>query len=242
LAAIASVPVCEREWLRAHKTNIGATVALMEAVGHAQRAHQKKIPFIYASSAAVYGVNNDGRLSEDRMVKPFSAYGADKYACELHAAVGARNHNITSVGLRFFNVFGAGQDPSSPYSGVISIFMARLKQQQPLTIFGDGTAARDYIPVEKIVEGIMASLALARAQPEAQSHVFNLCTGQATTAKELADMLSTISGQNSAIDFAPPRAGDVPRSVGDPSAMASVLGVNPAIDLRAALSALWKTV
>ncbi|MGH7152360.1 MAG: NAD-dependent epimerase/dehydratase family protein, partial [Acetobacteraceae bacterium] len=115
LAAIASVARGIDDWLGTHCTNLTGTITVFDAV----RRHP--VPVIYASSAAVYGDCPAQPLTERAPTAPLSAYGADKLGCELHARVARQVHGITTVGLRFFNVYGPRQDPDSPYSGVISI-------------------------------------------------------------------------------------------------------------------------
>ena len=130
LAAIASVERGVRDWLGTHRVNASGMVTLLDALR--ARADRGRVPVVYASSAAVYGDCQDLPLDEDAPTRPLSAYGADKLGCELHARVGAHVHGIPSVGLRFFNVYGPRQDPASPYSGVISIFCARLRRGAPV--------------------------------------------------------------------------------------------------------------
>src|SRR3954453_23905851 len=134
LAAIASVEKGVTDWLGTHRTNLTGTIPLFDAI----RRQGSRIPVIYASSAAVYGDAAAVPTAESEPCVPLSAYGADKYACELHARVASHVHGIPTVGLRFFNVYGPRQDPRSPYSGVISIFCERIAGGQPVAIFGDG--------------------------------------------------------------------------------------------------------
>ena len=121
------------------------------------KSDHPKIPVVYASSAAVYGDCDRLPLREAEHVMPISAYGADKLACEQHARVAARIFGLHTVGLRFFNVFGPRQDPTSPYSGVISIFARRCLAGEPMRIFGDGGQSRDFIHVSDIVAALCAA-------------------------------------------------------------------------------------
>jgi UDP-glucose 4-epimerase len=130
---------CQDEWAASHDVNLGGTVRLFEAA-----RDSGNLPVIYASSAAAYGDLGAVRLSEDMAPAPISAYGADKYGCELQAVAGGRAFGLPTAGLRFFNVFGPGQDPASPYSGAVSVFADRLRQGR-LSMFRDGAQTRDYV-------------------------------------------------------------------------------------------------
>ena len=137
LAAIASVERAVREWLATHRVNLSATIGVFDAA----RA-VGPVPVVYASSAAVYGDQETLPIAEDAPKRPLSAYGADKLGCEQQALVAGHVHQVPTMGLRFFNVFGPRQDPKSPYSGVISIFCDRLSAGQPVQVFGDGGRSR----------------------------------------------------------------------------------------------------
>ena len=129
LAAIASVEKGVQDWLGTHNANLTGTINLFNAVRGLPNA--RDVPVIYASSAAVYGDCPVLPITEDVPKTPLSAYGADKYGCELHGLVATHVFGIPTVGLRFFNVYGPRQDPKSPYSGVISIFSDRLRRHVP---------------------------------------------------------------------------------------------------------------
>lgn len=225
LAAIASVERGVREWLATHRVNLSGTIAVFDAA----RA-QGGVPVVYASSAAVYGDQKTLPIAEDAPKAPLSAYGADKLGCEQHALVAGHVHGVPSMGLRFFNVFGPRQDPKSPYSGVISIFCDRLAAGLPVKIFGDGGQTRDFIFVADVVAGLLA--AMAAASPAAP--VANLCTGQATSVRELARLIADLTGAADAPEPAPPRAGEIRHSVGD-AARAQALGLASPVPLRTGL-------
>jgi UDP-glucose 4-epimerase len=177
-------------------------------------------PVVYASTAAVYGDSGNLPVSEQRVVTPLSAYGADKYACELHARVAAAVHGIPTIGLRFFNLYGPRQDRRSPYSGVIAIFADRLASAEPLEIFGDGQQVRDFTYVGDAVS------ALCRALPAASlsAPVINVCTGRGTTIRSLAETMAALYGTELLINYRPARLGEVRVSVGDPYYAAATLG------------------
>ncbi|WP_369412660.1 NAD-dependent epimerase/dehydratase family protein [Neoroseomonas alba] len=209
LAAIASVERGVREWRETHRVNLSSFIAVLDAARAAGG-----VPVVYASSAAVYGSNANLPLAESVATQPLSAYGADKLGCELHARVASVVHGVPTLGLRFFNVYGARQDPASPYSGVISIFADRLLRREPISIFGDGLQSRDFIHVSSVVAALRAAMGAASiAAP-----VFNVCSGHATTVLDLAATLSDACGVKPEIRHLPPRAGEVRHSLGDPRA------------------------
>lgn len=227
LAAIASVQVCTNDWLRAHRTNLTGTVTILDA------ARKNKTPVIYASSAAVYGDNPELPLSERSATKPFSAYGLDKLSCEHNAAIAWQYHGVPSVGLRFFNVYGPRQDALSPYSGVISKFAANAKDERPLIIFGDGEQTRDFIYVGDIVELIVAALPHKEG-----AAVYNGCTGQATSLKQLAAAIGDTLGRTLTLYHEPARAGDIRHSLGDAKLATSDLRFQAKTSLRDGLKKL----
>lgn len=222
LAAIASVERGVTDWLGTHRTNLTGTITLFDAI-----RRRGAVPVVYASSAAVYG---DGAvpIGEDTDRRPLSAYGADKYACELHARVAGHVHAIPSTGLRFFNVYGPRQDPRSPYSGVISIFCQRITQGQPVDIFGDGQQTRDFICVDDVVAALLAGQ--QRAGTDAP--VFNVCTGRATSVLELAQTIARLAGRQVEIRHRPPRSGEIRHSTGQPDRARAGLGLGETILLQ----------
>lgn len=231
LAAIASVQKCNEDWAESHSVNITGTIRVLEAARDGGR-----VPVVYASSAAIYGDNPNVPLSADETAAPLTAYGVDKYASELHAGVAGRIHGVPTFGLRFFNVFGPRQDPSSPYSGVISIFASRIARGQPVRIHGDGGQVRDFVFVADVVAHILAALDGA----DTAAPVANVCTGTATTVLELAETLKRMTGSASEIGFGPARVGDIRRSIGDPSAATDRLGVSAWTTLESGLAMLLR--
>jgi len=231
LAAIASVARCTADWREAHRTNLGGTVTVLEAAREAGR-----MPVVYASSAAVYGDVGGARAREDIPPHPLSAYGADKLGAELHGRVAFSVHATPTLGLRFFNVYGPRQDPSSPYSGVISIFSRLVQQRKSLTIDGDGLQTRDFICVDDVVAHLLAGMDRLQRHPSAE--VLNVCTGIGTTVRELADILGDLVGWRPEIGFLPARVGDIRASLGDPTRARAALATPPAVKLRAGLEKL----
>lgn len=232
LAAIASVERSRKEWAQTHAVNLGGMVKMLEAIARTSR----KIPVVYASSAAIYGDNPELPLKEEATPCPQTAYGADKLGCELHAKVASGVHGIPTLGLRFFNVYGPRQDPSSPYSGVISIFARNIPTGRPVIVYGDGGQTRDFIYVGDVVSALCS--AMTALEEGRGSGVCNVCTGRQTSLLALIAAIESVSGRKAEIGFAPPRAGDIRASLGDASQLASLLGVRADTLLEAGLKAI----
>eukprot|EP00933_Yihiella_yeosuensis_P083836 TRINITY_DN9811_c0_g1_i1.p1 TRINITY_DN9811_c0_g1~~TRINITY_DN9811_c0_g1_i1.p1 ORF type:complete len:312 (-),score=48.81 TRINITY_DN9811_c0_g1_i1:105-1040(-) len=220
LAAVASVQKSNEDWLGTHRANLTATITIFE-VARTASASGGPIPVIYASSAAVFGANQDCPQSEDSATIPLTAYGADKLACELHARVAAHVHKVNSCGFRFFNVYGARQDPSSPYSGVIAIFASRLATGKGITVFGDGQQCRDFVYVKDVVKFLMAAMF---DSPPNGSEVYCICTGRTTTLLELAGALGKVIGAEAQISHGEERVGDIRTSFGNPTKLKAKFG------------------
>ena len=235
LAAIASVTRSVEEWPLTHRINQSGTVEIFD------RAAALDIPVVYASSAAVYGDNTSLPLLELAVTDPLSPYGLDKLACEWQAKVGEQVKELKSIGLRFFNVYGPRQDPKSPYSGVISIFADRLKQAQPIGIFGDGSQTRDFIYVADVVAALSASMRKLQAG-EVIRLVSNVCTGSRVTVNELAALLSEVSGISAEIKHYEKREGDILHSCGDATIFNEQLDTMAEVSLKEGLEALWKNL
>ncbi|NCF83738.1 MAG: NAD-dependent epimerase/dehydratase family protein [Proteobacteria bacterium] len=211
LAAIASVERSNEDWLGTHRVNLTGTIGVFDAAREARSTGP--VPVVYISSAAVYGDNASVPLQESTATRPLTAYGADKLATELHARIATFVHSVPTIGFRLFNVYGPRQDPSSPYSGVISIFVDRIFNARPIDIYGDGTQVRDFVYVEDVVSFLIAGM----RKPGSQAQVYNVCRGKATSIRELADVLFAVCGRNVEVKFRPDRAGDIRTSIGDPA-------------------------
>lgn len=229
LAAIASVNRCHDDWLGSHAVNLGGCIAVLDA---ARLGRPGAIPVVFASSAAVYGDCPAVPLAETDAAQPINAYGADKLGCELHGQVATRVFDIPTIGLRLFNVYGPRQDPSSPYSGVISIFVDRLRNREPIDIYGDGEQVRDFIFVDDVVNAFVAAMSTRQASFER----FNVCTGNGTTIRELADAIGEIFGVIPAIRFHHARLGDIRLSIGNPARAKASLGWTAKNSLRHGLA------
>jgi UDP-glucose 4-epimerase len=228
LAAIASVERCSQDWAGTHAVNLGGTIRVLEA------ARARRIPVVYASSAAVYGDQPTLPIGETAPPRPLSAYGADKLGSELHARVGGAVHGVATCGLRFFNVFGPRQDPRSPYSGVISIFSAAIAEGRPVIIHGDGHQTRDFIYVADVVAALLA--ALDRAAPSAP--VFNVCTGRPTRVLDLVAAIAAACGTEARVVHGAARPGEIRHSLGDPTAAREALRLSEPVSLESGLAAV----
>jgi UDP-glucose 4-epimerase len=179
LAAQPSVPLSITDFKNSSTTN------LLSAINIIDYCSQNKIPLVYASSSAVYGELELGNDEVDS-VDLLSPYATDKFVMELYAGVAHKLYKLSSIGLRFFNVYGPRQDPSSPYSGVISIFVDRLLMKKGITING-GHQTRDFIYVDDVVKSIYQSLNLTIENKMCEQ--VNVLTGASISIDKLADML-----------------------------------------------------
>lgn len=232
LAAVASVQKSNEDWIGTHQTNAMGTVVVMDAARVAKAG--QPVPVIYASSAAVYGAGADHALRETDATVPLTAYGADKLSNEVQARTAGIVHGLPTCGLRFFNVYGPRQDPNSPYSGVISIFAERIAAGREIQVFGDGDQTRDFIHVSDIVAHLMA----AWRQADRTAPVFNACTGTASALKDLIREIAVCADRRPRIRMSDPRPGDIPHSVGDPSAARAGLNVTANTSLQDGLRSI----
>ncbi|MDL2275604.1 SDR family oxidoreductase [Desulfosarcina sp. OttesenSCG-928-G10] len=187
---------------------------------------------VVASSSAVYGDSPDLPKTEAMPPCPLSPYAVQKLAGEYYAAVFGALYGLETVFLRYFNVYGPRQDPSSPYSGVISIFMSRAVSNQGPTIYGDGGQTRDFVYVKDVVRANL----LAATRNAAAGRVFNVGTGTAIRILDLWDMIRELSAATAEPIFAPPRSGDIRESCSDIHALANDLDFRPAVPLRQGLA------
>ncbi|MBK9032739.1 MAG: NAD-dependent epimerase/dehydratase family protein [Myxococcales bacterium] len=188
---------------------------------------------VFASSAAVYGDTALVPVPEDAPCRPLSPYGVDKLASELMMRAYASTHGLASTPLRFFNVYGPRQDPSSPYSGVISIFADRARAGRPITIFGDGAQTRDFVYVGDVARAIVT----AAMTDGGDGSAMNVGTGRETTVRELAETVVGLAGTGVTITHAPARAGEIVRSLAQVTRATAALGVTAEVTLRDGLAA-----
>ncbi|MGB8337786.1 MAG: NAD-dependent epimerase/dehydratase family protein [Burkholderiales bacterium] len=233
LAAVVSVPLSIEKPAECSRTNALGTVNVFEA------ARKTKVPrVVYASSAAIYGDNPNLPLSEAEIPAPLSPYGLDKWYGENVAHMYSRLHGVASAGMRFFNVYGPRQDPKSPYSGVISIFMEAARQEKELTIFGNGEQSRDFIYVKDVV----TAMQLAMSNPSIRAEVFNVASGTAITLNQLVETMGTSLHKSIRKKYLPPRAGDIVKSTADISRIRSVLGFSTRYSLADGLKATFESL
>jgi UDP-glucose 4-epimerase len=233
LAAVASVQASMDDPVRTHQVNFDGTLTLLEA----SRRHGVK-RFIYACSAAVYGDTVNIPVSEDTAPKPLSPYAIDKLSGENYLLHYHRAYGMAATSLRFFNVYGPRQDPSSPYSGVISIFVECLMRNQPVTIYGDGMQTRDFVYVADLAN----LLARAAHGMEGNGGVFNVGTGKRHSLLQLLTHLEKISGKKIERLHQPVRSGDIQHSCADVSRLTSTFGGSLAMPFEQGLKKLLQSL
>ena len=182
--------------------------------------------FIFAASSSAYGDTVDLPKHEDMLPHPLSPYAAGKLASEHYVRVYAQTMGLDGVSLRYFNIFGPRQDPSSPYSGVISILINMMSRGERPTIYGDGSQTRDFTFV---VNAVAANLAAMHHPDALGGDVFNVGSGQSIRLLDLVAALNAIFGQHLEPDFQPPRAGDVRDSLASLERIGHVLGYRPLV-------------
>ena len=215
LAAVVSVPVSVERPLFAHAVNATGTLNVLDA---ARRAGVRRVA--YASSAAVYGAIADLPAREEAPLVPSSPYGSQKRYNEEAARLATELYGLETVGLRYFNVYGPRQDPRSPYSGVLSIFIDRLLAGEPVAIHGDGMQTRDFVFVGDVARANVAALTGTGGSGLA----FNVGTGRETSVLDAYRAIAREAGREAEPSFTPARAGDIRHSVAAVSAIARELG------------------
>lgn len=207
-AAIPSVPKSIVDPLGSHRANLDGTVNVLVA---ARDAKVKRV--IYAASSSAYGDTPTLPKHEAMSPKPISPYAVAKLASEMYMVSFYHCYGLETVCLRYFNIFGPRQDPSSPYSGVLAKFtMQMLRGEQP-TIFGDGETSRDFTYIDNAVSANL----LACAAPTAQcaGRVFNCATGKRTTLNETFEAVKQLTGFKGTVEYGPEREGDIKHSLAD---------------------------
>ena len=227
-AAIPSVPRSVNDPLESNRVNIDATVNLLIA---ARESKVKRV--IYAASSSAYGDTPTLPKREDMTPDPISPYAVAKLASEYYMKSFWRCYGLETVSLRYFNIFGPRQDPTSPYSGVLAKFIAQmLKGEQP-TIFGDGTQSRDFTYVENVVNANL--LACKTPASEVAGRVFNVGTGRRIGLNETFRVLKKLIVFRGDVKYAPERAGEVKHSLADLSLAERHLGYEPTVDFEEGL-------
>lgn len=207
LAAVASVQASVDDPVATHRSNFIGTLNVCEAM----RTHGVK-RVLFSSSAAVYGQNGEGTaIGEDTPKAPLTPYASDKLASEYYLDFYRRQHGLEPAIFRFFNIYGLRQDPSSPYSGVISIFTERAARRLPISIFGDGEQTRDFLYVDDLVRLLMQALSATSVEEGA----VNVGLNQATTLLQLLQAIGGVLGGLPEITHLPARSGDIRHSRAD---------------------------
>lgn len=228
-AAFVSVPQSMEDPLPCFVINQHGTEILLEA---ARKADVKRV--VLASSAAVYGDLETMPLEEDFPLRPLSPYAVSKRVDELYAEMYTRSFGLDVVALRYFNVYGPRQRPDSMYAAAVPIFARRLLDGKPITIYGDGGQTRDLVYVGDVVRANL----LASEHPDAPGQVFNICTGDEIRVIDLVETLRRFFPESSPPEFAPPRAGDIYRSLGSPAKAEKILGFKAQSSLEDGLRAV----
>jgi nucleoside-diphosphate-sugar epimerase len=222
-AALASVPRSIANPTASNEVNVQGTLNLLQA------AHRHGIKrFVAASSSSVYGDSVQLPKVETMPTNPKSPYAVTKLTLELYMRVFSEIHGMTTVALRYFNVFGPRQDPNSQYSAVIPLFVKGLIQGQPPTINGDGEQSRDFTYITNVIQ---ANLKACEADVTG-FNVFNVACGGRFTLNQLYNTLAAAIGSKLPANYGPDRQGDVKHSMADISAISRVLGYNPDVSFE----------
>jgi UDP-glucose 4-epimerase len=226
-AALPSVPRSIQDPLTSNATNVIGTLNILLA---ARDEGVRRV--IAASSSSVYGANPTLPTHEDLPALPISPYATAKLASEGYCRSFGVGYGLETVALRYFNVFGARQDPTSQYAAVIPNFITAMLDNRPVTIFGDGEQSRDFTHIDNVVQANL----LALDAPDVSGKVFNVACGRKVTLNELVAELRELTGADAETIYAPPRPGDVPHSLADLSRARAHIGYEPEVDLREGLT------
>jgi len=225
-AAIPSVPRSVKDPLTSHRANVDATLQVLLA---ARDAKVKRV--VYAGSSSAYGNTAVLPKREDMKPQPLSPYALQKLVGEQYGQLFSKLYGLETVTIRYFNVFGPRQDPGSPYSGVISVFVKALTEGRAPTIYGDGKQTRDFTYVADVVQGVMLACHAANVSGE----VINVACGGRVSLLELLRSLQVILCQEAQPVFAEPRDGDVRDSQADIFKARQLLGFSPTVSFEEGL-------
>jgi UDP-glucose 4-epimerase len=227
-AAIPSVPKSVLDPVGSNRANVDGTVHLLIA---AKEASVKRV--VYAASSSAYGDTPTLPKHEEMIPNPVSPYAVAKLAGEYYMTSFYRCYGLETVCLRYFNIFGPRQDPSSPYSGVLAKFITQMLAGEAPTIFGDGTQSRDFTYIENVISANL--LAITAPASQAAGRVFNIATGRRVDLNESFQLLKKIIGFEGNVKYGAERAGDVKHSLADLSRAEKGLGYKPKVDFEAGL-------
>ena len=217
-AAIPSVPLSVADPIGTNGPNLNGTLQVLES---ARKAGVRRV--IYAASSAAYGDSPELPKTEVMLPSPISPYAVQKLAGEHYLASYARVFGLDTVSLRYFNIFGPRQDPTSQYSGVLARFISLMRKGETPTIFGDGTTSRDFTYIDNVVS---ANLLVARTNAAVAGKVFNVATGTRVSLLQAYEEIRRITGYEGTVDFQPERAGDIKHSLADISLAQSTFAYN----------------
>ncbi|MFN3483924.1 MAG: NAD-dependent epimerase/dehydratase family protein [Planctomycetota bacterium] len=226
LAALPSVPRSVERPLESHRATAQGTMAVLEA---SARVGVRRV--VFASSSSVYGDTPSLPKREDMPPRPLSPYAVAKLAGEFYARTFAALGKVETVCLRFFNVYGPGQDPDSPYAAVIPIFLRRAREGRPFPVYGDGLQTRDFTFVGDVVAGVLA----AGRVPGVSGRVYNIAAGRPISVRDLARAVARLFGVPDAVEPLPSRPGDIRDSWADVSAARRDLGFAARVALEEGL-------
>lgn len=227
-AALPSVPRSVRDPLTTNEVNVVGTLNILNA---GKEAGVRRI--VYASSSSIYGDLETLPKTEDMLPKPLSPYAVSKLAAEKYCQVFTRLYGLDTVCLRYFNVFGPRQDPTSQYSAVIPKFISIIAQGERPVVYGDGTQSRDFTYVSNVVQ---ANLLACAAEPAyAAGEVFNIAYGRRVTINELVRLINQLLGSSVEPSYAEPRLGDVRHSLANIGKARQYLGYAPEVDFATGL-------
>jgi len=227
-AAIPSVPRSVKDPATSNRANITATLNVLVA---SQQAGVKRV--VYAASSSAYGNTETLPKREDMPPNPLSPYALQKLVGEQYCQMFTRLYGLSTVSIRYFNVFGPRQDPGSPYSGVISLFASFLLDGRRPTIHGDGEQTRDFTYVANVVDAVLR----ACEAPNVDGEVINVAVGERISLNELLRVMNRLTGRQLQPTYQEPRAGDVHDSQADISKAAALLGYRPIVSLTDGLTA-----
>ncbi|MCA9177279.1 MAG: SDR family oxidoreductase [Planctomycetales bacterium] len=225
-AALASVPRSVEHPLDTNQACVTGTVNLLD---QARRAGVRRV--VYAGSSSCYGDQPFSSKRETDQISPLSPYAAAKLAGEMYCKAFGHTYNLETVCLRYFNVFGPRQDPASPYSAVIPLFMTAVLRGESPVVFGDGEQSRDFTFVENVVHGNL----LAAESPHAPGRTFNVATGRSFSLLTLLNSINRLLGADIKPIFEDARVGDVRDSLADISSARELLGYEPQVDFQEGL-------
>ena len=227
-AALPSVPRSVADPIGSNVACVDATVNLLWA---AKEAGVRRV--VYAASSSAYGDTPTLPKHEEMLPNPISPYAVAKLTGEYYMRSFARVYGLETVSLRYFNVFGPYQDPTSQYSGVLAVFCRKMLAGEQPTIYGDGETSRDFTFIQNTVDGNL--LAAAAPAEMVSGKVMNVATGVRVTLNEVVEVLRGITGYTGPVAYAPERAGDIKHSLADISLAGELLGYRPSVGFREGL-------